>query len=1560
MLRDNALVELRNKFEKVEQERDELKLKLDKFQTSSKNLSQLLASQTFDKTSLGYDNQVFNSTVFDCDEMFSSKSDVSMPASPVYDRYKSREGYHDVPPPYIGTFMPPKPDLVFHDAPTINETVLTIEPSTAKPNKDLLSVKPVEHPILAENLRKHIPMSRGHRHSWNRKACFVCKSLTHLIKNYDYYEKKMVQQPGNPHHALKDKRVIDSGCSRRMIGNISYLSEFEEINGGYVSFGGIQKVVKLQMCDKKNIILFTNTECIVLSFDFKLPDDNHVLLRVPRENNMYNVDLKNIVPLGDLTCLFAKATLDESNLYHRRLGHINFKTMNKLVKVVTDDYSRFSCVFFLATKDETSTILKTFITGIENQLNLKVKIIRSDNGTEFKNQDLNQFCGIKVIKREFSVPRNPQQNGIIERKNRTLIEAASTMLADSLLPIPFWAEAVNTACYVQNRVLMTKPHNKTPYELLLGKFDGKADEGFLVGYSVSSKAFRVFNSRTKIVQETLHINFLENQPNIAGSGPTWLFDIDTPTQSMNYQPVIVGNQSNSGAGIQEHFDVEKAGEGNAQQYVLFPLWYTGSKDHQNTNNDATFKVKEPEYAVHVSLSSCDKTKKHDDKTKREAKGKSHVKLSIRVRNLSEEFEGFSSDSTNGDTPASTLVTTVRQNSTNITNTFSAAGPSNTVVSPTLRKSSYVDPSQYPDDPDIPALEDITYFDDEEDVDHPVTQIIGDLSFAPQTRSMTRMVKEDGGLTQINNDDFNTCMFACFLSQEEPKRVHQALKDPSWIKAMQEELLQFKMQKEEGIYYKEAFALVARIEAIRLFLAYASFMGFMVYQIDVKSAFLYGTIEEEVYVCQHPGFKDHNYLDKVYKVVKALHGLHQALRAWYETLANYLLENGFQMGKIDQTLFIKMQKGDILLVQVYVDDIIFGSTNKDLCKDFEKLIKDKFQMSSMGELTFFLRLQIKQKQDRIFISQDKYVAKILRKFGLTDGKSASTPIDIEKPLLKDPHREDVNVHTYRSMIGSLMYLTSLRPDIMNLKGKPHLGLRYPKDLPFNLVAYSDSDYAGASLDRNSTIGGCQFLGCRLISWQCKKQTVVATSSTDAEYVAATSYCAQTNDVVRLQALIDRRKVIIIEDTVRQALRLDDVDSIDCLPNEEIFAQLARIGYKKPSTNSYMPLAVIWLATGGIAKLDADEDVTLEEIAVEVAKDADDDEAKPTKLIEVIKVVSTAELMTEVVTADAATTDAPIITATLMPAASAARRRNGVLVEEPKPLKKQAHIEQDEACARELEAELNANINWNEVIEQVKRKEKQDNTVTRYQALKRKPQTEAQTRKNMMVYLKNMTRFKMDFFKEELEEEASKQSKKENETSKEKAAKNQKLDEEVNELKTHLQIIPNDEDDVYTDATPLALKVPVIDYQVHTEHNKPYYKIIRADGTHQIFLSFISLLRNFDREDLEMLWKIIQERFASSKPKNFLDDFLLNTLKTMFENPDVEASIWKSKSGKYGLAKVKSWKLLESCGVHIITFITTQMILLVERRYPLTRFTLDQMFNNVRLEVEEESEVSLELL
>ena len=1041
-----------------------------------------------------------------------------------------------------------------------------------------------------------------------------------------------------------------------MTGNKSYLSDFKSIDGGYVTFGGgiggritgkgtiktgkldfedVYYVQELkynlfsvsQMCDKKNKVLFTDTECLVFSSDFKMPDESQALLKIPRKGNMYSVDMKNIVPKDALTCLVAKATLDESMKWHRRLGHINFKTINKIVKdglvrglpqkrfendqtciaclkgkqhkatckpkifnsinqslfmlhmdlfgptnvrsmmhkryclVITDDYSRFTWVFFLSTKDETSSILKTFITEIENLVSKRVKVIRCDNGTEFKNRVMDDFCKERGIRREFSVARTPQQNGVAERKNRTLIEAARTMLADSKLPITFWAEAVNTACYVQNRVLVVKPHNKTSYELFrgrtpeigflrpfgchvtilntldhLGKFDGKADEGFLVGYSLNSKAFRVYNTRTRRVEENLHVEFLENKSNVEGQGPKWLFDLESLSKSMNYVPFVA--ETNEFSGSQTDDATNEAGleKETNQDYVMMPIWTSSNVVSASINDESSYD-----------------TSKEDIEGDHNKDGTEEQDLQVSSNNIvPADKQNVPTDELNvsADGPSASNKEEFSENEVD----FNNLPPDYQVLSTPLSRIHKV---------------------------HSLDNVIGDVQSGVKTRQQLMSSDQQGLLDALyaskQHEFSNSCLFVCFLSQDEPKNIHKALDDSSWLEAMQEELLQFKIQKvwvlvdlprgvrvigtrwifrnkrdergivirnkarlvaqgytqEEGIDYEEVFAPVARIEAIRLFLAYASFMNFTVYQMDVKSAFLYGTIEEEVYVSQPPGFIDPDHPDKVYKVVKALYGLHQAPRAWYETLASYLISNGFQRGKIDQTLFTKKHEKDLLLVQVYVDDIIFGSTRKEMCLEFEKLMHNKFQMSSMGELTFFLGLQVKQSREGIFISQDKYVAEILRKFQFADCKMASTPMDSEKPLLKDEEGINVDVHTYRSMIGSLMYLTSSRPDIMfsvcacaryqvtpkvshltavkrifkYLKGQPRLGLWYSGESPFDLVAYSDSDYAGASLDRKSTTGGCQFLGCRLISWQCKKQTMVATSTTEAEYVAAANCCGQ---------------------------------------------------------------------------------------------------------------------------------------------------------------------------------------------------------------------------------------------------------------------------------------------------------------------------------------------------------------------------------------------------------------------------------------------------------------------
>ncbi|GJR03857.1 putative ribonuclease H-like domain-containing protein [Tanacetum coccineum] len=645
-----------------------------------------------------------------------------------------------------------------------------------------------------------------------------------------------------------------------------------------------------------------------------------------------------------------------------------------------------------------------FKTSIENLIDLMVKVIRCDNGTEFKNKVMNLFYEMKGIKREFSVARTLQQNRVAERKNKTLIEAARSMLADSKLPTTFWAEEVNTACYVQNRVLVIKPHNKTPYKLFLyrkhalsfmrpfgcpvtilntidhlGKFDGKADEGFFVGYSTNSKAFMVFNSRTRIVEENMHVKFSEDTPNIAGSGPKWLFDIDALTKSMNYKPV----------------DSPDAG--------FKPSWVEEKKDAKDPENED-----------------------------------SEVPSTEEPRVNQEKYENV--------------------NNTNNINTISSPINAFGIEDNTIDENIVYGCD---DDPNLPNLEEIIYSDDDDNVG----------AKADMTNLDTHIFVSPIPTTRIYKDHPTLVDLPYGKRAIRKKWVYRNKKDERGIVIRnQARLVAQGYTQEEGIDYDEFFALVARIEAIRMFLAYASFKDFVVYQIDVKSAFLYGNIEEEIYVCQPPGVEDPEFPDRVYKVEKALYGLYQAPRAWYETLSTYLLDNGLQIGQIDKTLFIKRIKGNILLVQVYVDDIIFGSTRKEMCTEFKNMMHKKFQMSSIGELTFFLGLQVTQKDDGIFISQDKYVDEILKMFGVSIVKTASTPMETSKPLLKDVKAKDVDVHLYRSMIGSLMYLTTSRLDIMSvvcacarfqvtpkvshlyavkrifryLKGQPKLGLWHPKD------------------------------------------------------------------------------------------------------------------------------------------------------------------------------------------------------------------------------------------------------------------------------------------------------------------------------------------------------------------------------------------------------------------------------------------------------------------------------------------------------------------------------------
>ncbi|KAI3685421.1 hypothetical protein L6452_34663 [Arctium lappa] len=975
------------------------------------------------------------------------------------------------------------------------------------------------------------------KHASAAKAISTSKTSTASSKNvskpiivtkYSKNEESKFKNLGN--QQLKGKSIwhVDSGCSRHMTGNMSCLQDFKHINGGHVAFGdnltggkisGKGNVTKgkmtfedvyyvdqlkynllsvSQVCDKQHSILFTNTECMILAPGFKVVDESMILLRTPRKDNVYCLDMDNVVSDSSMNCLVSKASVDESSLWHRRMCHINFKTMNKLIKnnlvrglpskvfscddhcvvclkgkqhktshktkeinsissclqllhmdlfgptnvmsigkksyclVIVDDYSRFTWVYFLRTKDETSGLIKSFILRIENQTNQKVKVIRSDNGTEFKNLDLNTFCEEKGIERQYSAPRTPQQNGVAERRNRTLIEAARILLADSKLPIIFWAEAVNTACYVQNRVLVVKQKNKTPYELL-NKRNLSLDFSNLLG--VPSKAYRVFNSSSRIIEESDNVKCNENTPNPIGSGPQWLFDIDSLTNSFGFSSDDYAGTGSGGSGTTQVSE-------SISQSVIFPI---------PTVNHVEDCGKEP------STGPSQREEERRDEETQENK-----EPEVATENTSVELNDSNLEVELNEEPSH--HSRIQKNHP-----------------PQLIEAMQEELLQF-------KLQDVWDL-----VDLPKGQrAIG-------TKWVFRNKRDERGIVIRNK--------ATLVAQG--------------------------YTQEEGIDYEEVFAPVARIEAIRLFLAYASYMKFKVYQMDVKSEFLYGSIEEEVYVCEPPGFENPSYPDRVYKLKKALYGLHQAPRAWYDTLSSYLLENGFERGVIDKTLFIKRKKKDILMVQIYVDDIIFGSTRDNMCKEFEELMHQRFKMSSMGELTFFLGLQVQQKSDGIFICQSKYVQDILTKFGFSDSKPASTPMETHKQITTDLEGEDMDVHHYISMIGSLMYLTASRPDIMfpvcvcarfqvrpkqshyqavkrifrYLKGQPRLGLWYPHDSSFDLLAYSDSDLGGANLDRKSTSGGCQFLGARLVSWKCKKQTTVSTSTTEAEYIAAAGCCSQ---------------------------------------------------------------------------------------------------------------------------------------------------------------------------------------------------------------------------------------------------------------------------------------------------------------------------------------------------------------------------------------------------------------------------------------------------------------------
>nr|KAJ0217090.1 hypothetical protein LSAT_V11C300105640 [Lactuca sativa] len=949
----------------------------------------------------------------------------------------------------------------------------------------------------------------------NEKWTLKSNSLNCLPKEcYNLLSNNFVNDPSSNGSGQEHLWYLDSGCSRHMTGSKSLLEDYVKKTGPAVTYGdngkGFTKgygnikcnnvglkhnlISISQLCDADYEVHFTKNEGRVVN------TDKNIVLSASRKDDIYVLDMFSC-DKALMQCFFTKSQTNLSWIWHKRFSHLNFKNLskisnqdlvrglpkfsvvkdkmcsaceqgkqtkssfkpkscssifvplhllhmdlfgpihvrslggNKYTLVIVDEFTRFTWVVFLKKKSHAAQEIISLIRKNKTLTGLKVKQLRSDHGTEFRNSTLEEFCDHKGIGQNFSAPRTPQQNGVAKRINRTLIEAGRTLMIHAGLPMSFWAEAVNTACFTQNRSLIHRIHKKTPYAMLKNrkpdvsffhvfgcicyilnqldprsKLEPKADKGIFVGYSSISKAFRVFHVNRQCIEESIHVKFDEES-----------YTDEKVTHSSSIFQELLSCPFD---------EVPPAGDEADSSDFIIPVPCSLNQDTAARSADNSL--------------GADEILEADD---------SPATYNLSVSNSPE--------------------------------------------------SASVSEHRY----------------------HPVDQIIGNIHDGVQTRS------------RVSN---NFCMYVNFISMILPDKIHTALQDADWIKAMQEELDEFERHKVwtlvprpsrktitgtrwvyrnkvdkdgiitrnkarlvaqgftqiESIDYEETFAPVARIEAIRMFLAYASYMNFIVYQMDVKTAFLHGVLEEEVFLNQPPCFVDKDHPDYVYRLDKVVYGLKQAPRAWYETLTSYLIENGYRRGEIDNTLFIKSKGSDMVLVQIYVDDIIFSSPNEKLSKEFAEIMSQRFETSMMGKMTFFLGLEVQQQKSGISICQSKYISDLLVKYSLSDCKSASTPVSKIDKMHADPTGTDFNHSLYRGMIGSLLYLTTSRPDIM-----------FGTILYARFQANPKESHLMAVKHKKSTSGGCHFLGNRLISWSSKKQTSVAISTAEAEYVAAGRCCAQ---------------------------------------------------------------------------------------------------------------------------------------------------------------------------------------------------------------------------------------------------------------------------------------------------------------------------------------------------------------------------------------------------------------------------------------------------------------------
>ncbi|GJS49780.1 putative ribonuclease H-like domain-containing protein [Tanacetum coccineum] len=1140
--REIKINNLNLELEKVVKEIDELKDKIAKWEESTKNLDEILNSQMSarDKTE----------------------------STPANDMSSKADEYHTVPPPIRQNFLTQRSDISFAglDEYAIRNKIIesqttklntktsetagkTNDANTEKPksasesvlsnpkiNRDRViiedwnsddeeeeyevqTVRPETQTVKTNRVIKSGSNSKKQGIGFRKvKACFVCKSTDHLIKDCNFHDKKSQepklknvvntsQREGKPvwdntkrinHQKFSkyphfSKTFVPSGVLTRTGLHRPSVSTARHVCTAGPSVSRLARPICTcyahvlvqarpvyhnrpftQNCHVNQELMFTYQEVLLHKTSFR-PKDLKQDVKTFGIQNMTTVGTRAVVNTGKGKLDTNLTSLDGFWRHKRKyLDHVpktprihscsrmfTQKGISKLMNLNFKLLMKFQVVLRAPRKDDVYNLdLKNIFFpsgGLEKQLNHNVKIIRCDNGTEFKNYAMNEFCAKKGIKREFSVARTPQQNGVAERKNRTLIEALELM------------------------VLVTKPQNKTPYELLigklpsisfmrpfgcpltilntldsLGKFDGKSDEGYLLGYSTSSKAFRVYNKRNhKGKKENLHMQFYSLKIN---QNVNMELVQQEKYKDRTKEYILLPLQPHRTRILVEDVPPaahEKPSESSPKDNDVQDSEDAANKESEQDLQDELEKMVTQELAAKamddVSRQAFEEEKRRIASQKKAAQATSTNKLSTDRQSVSTDRQSVSTDrlfvstdrpfvSTDGKIPidASTLPNADLPINPNMPDLEDS---SDTLLNDGIFNGAY-------DDEDVGAVADFNNMDNIIAVSPiPILKIHKDYPKGQILRDPTSVVQTRGKIQKTS-------------SAQQALTISQALQDESWVEAMQEKLLQFKLQK--------VWVLVD-----------------LPYGKKEEVAILYGTIEEEVYVHQPIGFVDPAYPNKVYKVIKALYGLHQAPRAWYETLDG---------------------------------------------KWFQE-------------------------------SQDKYVADILKKFDFLSIRIATTPIESNKPLVKDEYGVDVDVHVYRSMIGSLMYLTASRPDIMfgcfayaryssqiqkpqkashlnavkrifrYLKHQPKLGLWYPRDSPFEFEAYSDSDYEGASLDRKSIIGGCQFLGRRLISWQCKKQTIMANSSTEAEYVAAANCCGQVlwiqNQMMDYRDCYEKRLIEVIK-------------------------------------------------------------------------------------------------------------------------------------------------------------------------------------------------------------------------------------------------------------------------------------------------------------------------------------------------------------------------------------------------------------------------------------------------